>query len=517
MSKSPRVRIGMPYTDEAFVSLVFAAVLLVPMGVVALLAEMPKMGAAALGVAVLAAVPAWLRFAHIRRTRLWLEVAGDQLRFTDAAGATVAAEADVVDLGISDRTYDVGATNRVRRRKVRIVLRVGERLGTYRFEQYPGDGKTDAFGDALDGALDRLAARVRRDVERGGVLTGDGWELSSARLVVRTPTGESVVPLAGVAAVDWIEDGVSVWAVGEAEPVLRRRALTPGATVLHRVLRDVLCGAPVVTPEADRELADGLGRVIFSKESLGGEQFRIAVTLIAFAVLLGTFALWYGIDNNGDTPGARAGLFLGPLLLVGAAAGAWNVWVKRGAVFRCHANGVVHTTWRGTHTLYFRDIGSFTYSGVRKFLNGGYTGTDVTIAFEPLDPAAGAPILYHANFRFADEELDRLRDHISRVIAAHMLARLRKGETVGWTPQLAFTPGGLAVRRSGKGEKPGAPRIVPYSQIAGHEFKDGVFFLSLAGDFGRPLTEPVSQTNFFPGYYLLLLLTGPPPTHEDAE
>jgi hypothetical protein len=146
-------------------------------------------------------------------------------------------------------------------------------------------------------------------------------------------------------------------------------------------------------------------------------------------------------------------------------------------------------------------------------------GTGVRLVFEPLKEAGGEPLVYEGVIQFDDAELDKLRDFISKRIATHMLRRLREGQPVNWTGQLAFTAEGLVIVREGGS---GKGRIVPYNEVTRHEFKEGVFFLHSKTDFGRPIKERVSQPNFFPGYHLLLLLTTPtdkeaPQTNSDPD
>ena len=224
--------------------------------------------------------------------------------------------------------------------------------------------------------------------------------------------------------------------------------------------------------------------------------------------------VWYAIADGTQHSGGRGAIFVGPILLIGAVWGGIVVWVRRNTLFQCHERGVVSTTWRGTKTLMYHDVGCFTYAGVRNYLQmagsegRAYYETQVTMRFEPLHGKPGDVVIFNTTYKYTDDELERLRDFICRLLAGHMAARLREGQTVEWTPQFAFTPEGLAVKRAEKDGMSGSARLVPYDRIRGCELKEGTGHFHFEGDFGRPVTELASAPNFFPGYHLLLILTG---------
>jgi hypothetical protein len=191
-------------------------------------------------------------------------------------------------------------------------------------------------------------------------------------------------------------------------------------------------------------------------------------------------------------------------------AGAVVIWNRRINMFRCHAYGVARTTPKGVTKLQYREVGTFTYSGVRQYVNGAYTGTTVTLRFEPLDEEKGEPIVYKATFKNADDELENLREFISRVVAGHMLRRLQAGQIVRWTKNLVFRPDGLEVAKVGWFRGKGESNVIPYNQISAHDVTEGIFRLAFGGQRNWAVEEPVSQPNFFPGYVLLMMILHPP-------
>jgi hypothetical protein len=203
-------------------------------------------------------------------------------------------------------------------------------------------------------------------------------------------------------------------------------------------------------------------------------------------------------------------VLIGLAILAGCAGGAFAIWNRRVNVFRCHAFGVARTTRKGVTKLQYRDVGTFTYSGVRQYVNGAYTGTTVTLRFEPLDEEKGEPLVYSATFKNADDELENLRQFISQVVAGHMLRRLQAGQVVRWTKNLVFRPDGLEVAKVGWFRGKGESNVIPYGQITAYDVTEGVFRLAFGGQRNWAVEEPVSQPNFFPGYVLLMMILHPP-------
>src|SRR5205823_4900358 len=206
------------------------------------------------------------------------------------------------------------------------------------------------------------------------------------------------------------------------------------------------------------------------------------------------------------------------LALWGASAGGVvYIWSRRVNVFRCHAHGVARTTPKGVTKLQYRDVGTFTYASTRHYVNGAYTGTQVRLSFEPLEEGRGEPIVYAATIKNADDELDNLREFISRVVAGHMLRRLQAGQVVRWTKNMVFRPEGLEVGKSGWFRGKGESSVIPYGQLTRYDVSDGVFRLAVGGQKNWSVQEPVSQPNFFPGFTLLMMILHPPePTPADA-
>ncbi|MCE9566069.1 MAG: hypothetical protein K8U57_28955 [Planctomycetes bacterium] len=261
-------------------------------------------------------------------------------------------------------------------------------------------------------------------------------------------------------------------------------------------------------------VGDELGRLIFEREAgATKKEMRSHLLWLLVAGPLGSIWILAGLAGVAGLGTAKqqsasfAGLIFGPLLIAGGALPLLLQWRKMGCLFQCHENGLVYKERSRTRKLLYRDVGSFTYAVVQQFINGGYAFTGGVMTFEHRDPKK-KPIEYRWASQYEDEEINRLRDHISGVLAGHMLRRLKEGQPVRWTTHWTFMPKGLYILRDGKGEGPGNARTTPYDHLTRHKFKEGVFYLSPKDD--TQVEENASEPNFFPGYFLLLLLTPAP-------
>jgi hypothetical protein len=173
--------------------------------------------------------------------------------------------------------------------------------------------------------------------------------------------------------------------------------------------------------------------------------------------------------------------------------------------------GVYQSGLRGEKSLRYADVASFSYGATRHYYNGAYTGTSLNMNFQPLAQVDCKPVKYSTTVKNADEALDDLRDHISRVIAGRMSNELAQDGSVRWTSNLTFHQNGIQYTPSGFiGRK--EPVLLPWDQFQGVDIQDGVFHLFEKNKPKSVMQENVSQANFFPGYYLLALLCS-----DDAE
>src|SRR6185436_4840300 len=162
----------------------------------------------------------------------------------------------------------------------------------------------------------------------------------------------------------------------------------------------------------------------------------------------------------------------------------------------------------GQKLLPYAQVATFSYSATRHYHNGAYVGTHLSMKFEPIAGFGAPRIQYGASVQVADDDLDELRDFISRQLAERMAQQLSTGTPVPWTSNLVFTREGIQYRPAGMlgiGRK--EPHFLPYDAYGGCNLNQGVFFLFVKGNNTAVMSEPCSAPNFFPGFYLLLNMT----------
>ena len=182
------------------------------------------------------------------------------------------------------------------------------------------------------------------------------------------------------------------------------------------------------------------------------------------------------------------------------------MWFGRQNILRCHARGVCRIKNGTTTEMRYDEVAVFSYSATRNYHNGAYTGTILTMRFESTD---GRKLDYSTTVRNADDALDNMREHVSRVVAAGMKRRLDAGKRVFWTDRVTFEPDGIAIAgKSGLFGK-GDDLFVEWDDVADVGMDQGNFALFARGRTKAVYETPVSTPNFFPGFYLLLLVRFP--------
>lgn len=193
-------------------------------------------------------------------------------------------------------------------------------------------------------------------------------------------------------------------------------------------------------------------------------------------------------------------------MLLAIAVGIMCVDATRRA-FRCHQFGVFRSTLFGQRTLRYAEMENFTYSSVRHYHNGVYTGTRFAMHFEPAWERRKEAIRYKISLRNSDDELDRLRDVVARIISGRLRERLAADGEVPWLSSATFTSQGLVTRPPGLFKRKEAI-LVPYTEVDTYQFDRGTFKLTRKGDTNPVLQCGTGERNFFPGMVLLFDLVG---------
>jgi hypothetical protein len=201
------------------------------------------------------------------------------------------------------------------------------------------------------------------------------------------------------------------------------------------------------------------------------------------------------------------------LLVIGFVLLPIALWTAASA-FRCHERGVWQRSLWGHKHLRYDEVGSFTYQAMDHYHNGIYTGTHLTLSFQPVTPQHGRPIRFSTSVRGDDEDLANLRDTISRLIAGRMLEQWNAGHAVPWTANLTFVQDGISYRPGGLlGRK--EAQLLPFAAYGGHNLQEGVFYLFRAGEKKPIFTEQTGVENFYPGWFMLLTLLHAPADEEE--
>jgi hypothetical protein len=114
-----------------------------------------------------------------------------------------------------------------------------------------------------------------------------------------------------------------------------------------------------------------------------------------------------------------------------------------------------------------------------------------------------------------DDDLDELRNFISRAIAARMAEQYNQGFPINWTMNLQFLPEGIRYRPDGLLGKKDF-QLLPYADYGGYDLQQGVFYLFAKSKPKHIATEQASSDNFYPGFFLLMMLLHSPVEAEEA-
>lgn len=360
--------------------------------------------------------------------------------------------------------------------------------------------REDPLIDLFERLLGRLAKLAEKELARDGELAGEGWALTRDGLEYPTADETDLLRFEQMTAAEVVDGQVCVWATGEPRPTFKVELDSPNAPVLLQVLVKRLADRP---PDENDD-PESLGRVIFERDISYSPVTMLFVMTFAVLLFLGGLAgLYFHIT---EPPANRPPLVVAILPHVFAALLAAALWFGRQDILRCHARGVCRVKNGKTTEMRYDEVKVFTYSATRNFHNGSYTGTTLVMQFEDID---GRKLNYTSTIRNADQELESLREHVSRVVAAGWRRRLNAGKKVFWTDRVTFEPDGVAIVGKfglfGKEDD----LFVEWADVADTRLEQGKFTL-FASDRSKAVYETtVATPNFFPGFYLILFVRFP--------
>lgn len=333
-----------------------------------------------------------------------------------------------------------------------------------------GDG--DAFGLALDAVLAQEAEQTAKSLESGGALKGEGWQLD--RNGLKLEAGFST-PLSSFVATGANDNRAQAWRKGEEEPFFNVPLASRNArTALGVISRQLPKG------EEARQVA-GLGRRMITR----GMTTRNRIIWGALAAVF----FFPGLAAAFYEPGALVGVAIAAVFaLIGFATPTTDIYER----------GVRQRNLFGQKELKFLEVDAYTHATTRHFYNGAYTGTSHNLVFMP-SPGAGKKIAFNFMARGTDEDLERLRDAMARIVAQGLYTRLQQGARVQWgSAELAKD--GIHFHEAkliGKG----APAVLPYAGSR-YSFSQGACFLFAATGDKHVTQVSCAGVNFFPGFEL---------------
>lgn len=330
---------------------------------------------------------------------------------------------------------------------------------------------------------------------------------------------------------------ISMYETTEVEPKLLRETKTRHVTIVVSVPPQTLrINAPERPGEQDvlhrivARLAKKTGRKLGGQpddvaalfqplpggpaaaEELGPIEFELPASVWGKTIfliigvgclILGGLVLSVDMVRNQAFYMLLAMFFLGGLAALGAGL------YGNDCVFRCHQHGLYLSALFSIKSMRFEDIEAVSYQSVRTVMiesnaftekvTGQFTTT--TLTFES---AAGVRMVYKAGVtKESDQLLDTIRDRVCELLAARMLAQLKKGQIVDWTTNLRFTPKGLEYVPTGLLGGSGQPVLIPYKTIRYYMIKQDEFLLNVEGKNQAVVKQSASVRNFYPGLHLL--------------
>jgi hypothetical protein len=489
------VQIGRSYKEWWFLGLAALAACLAAAGVM-LVAVRHEAALAVSMAAAIAGFSAIMSALVIARSRFQIEVRDAGFLVRDRLGEREFTDEQVICAAFSrrsnyingvlnstTRTFDVWAEGAAGPERVKLVNRLAV-------------GACDPLAAFIERVQWRLYERANASLAAGQSFEGEGWTLNQDELVVNSKREAHSVRFDALAAAEIFDSQLCVWQIGQDEPVLRIPTDSANTLILLRLLQERISKRP---DGALQPVGDQLGRILFERKpgkTTTALLWLVPLATVGSALVIALLALFKAAPEVLliELPVCFTGVLL------------WLIVASCSVEFRAHEHGVRRKWLFRTQQLRYVDVDVFTYSAIRQYVKGVYSGTNFTLTFASRAPGKtqkkAQTLTYSKHLRNTDEGLDHLRDRVSQLIAQRMTQQLAVGRPVTWTDSLRFLPEGLEYTAKGLfGRKP--PVMFPYSQIHGCDAEAGTFHLWIYGTKKPVAKESVTRPNFFPGYLLL--------------
>ena len=427
--------------------------------------------------------------AVLRSKQMWIRDTGDGFDVINRKQEFHVPDNSVTSLALkTKRNYAGGELKSIFRQ---FVIWSDEEDGPITLETTLVDKWPDPLATLTARLWKQVLEHSKSALQAGRPFDGDGWRLDVQEFTWGKPAQQQSVARLEITACEEFDGQICIWRRGQDDAVAKFPTNGRNVCLLPQLLESPEKPAGAA---AEEETA-GLGRILFERRA------RRTPRLLAYAgggllVFIGGVLL---IVEEIEAKVTGVGMIaVGVLCLVWAYSMAYSV-------FRCRERGVHKSGLFGQQELRYVDVGTFTYSATRHYHNGVYVGTHIGLHFVPLPEVKAAKINYTTTIMNEDASLDELRNFIAKAIAVRMASRLAAGEAVPWTQNLTLLPNGIQFRPQGFiGRK--AVQTLPFENYGGQNLEQGVFYLFRQGEKKPVMSEQVSAPNFFPGYFLLLML-----------
>jgi hypothetical protein len=353
-------------------------------------------------------------------------------------------------------------------------------------------GETSLLSQFANRLLKKIIDRGRAALDSGGTIQGEAWSWRGDSVTI-TEKGRAPQSLrvADVTNVDVFDSHLCVW-TGSDLPTARVPEFTSNVHLLSALLNEKMPKREGPSP--------GLGRVLFERKSTRSTIIIVGACSVLLALTWIGVGIVAAVKRNLD-----AALWAGGLFVVGSLFQLGYSYCKR-AYFRCHENGVSQRGLLSENKLRYDEIATFTYQATRHFHNGVYTGTHVSLHFFPTKASGDKPIKYNSTIQNADDALDRLRSHISGVMALVLYKAYQAGTPIVWTSNLRLIPGeGIEYKPAGLlGRKD--PVTYAWEDVKNFDLQQGFLHIWVNSAQKSVVQEPCSAPNFFPGLAVFAML-----------
>jgi hypothetical protein len=373
-----------------------------------------------------------------------------------------------------------------------IEFKVAERTAPIKLQTTTTIDRVDPLAGLVERAIDNYRQRAEMALDAGARLSGAGWSLGLDDLAVEGKHAARV-SIGDLVAIDTVDEQHKIWRRGQDEPILNVPVKSENAFLLS-----VLLGPKVASTNEAREFdasEPGLGRLIFRRATgrlgRGFAWFCIAFSILSIPALIAAVV----IEEPTLAGVSCAAIFLAPFALLLAVCLLRND-------FRCHQRGVYRRSLLKQRELRFEDVESFKYNMVRQYYNGVYSGTSLELVFFPAPGSGKKKLAYSRMVQNADEALDGLRDHVSRILMPKLAEQLSSERSVQWMPNVRITDEGFYYRPKGFVSRKDE-QFLPFSEVSGFNIEEGTFHVWKDGVEKSVIHELTSEPNFYPGFMLL--------------